>query len=88
MRNASRRAALTHGAVAWLDNDRPEAVLSFLRKIEDQQILAVINLSDRPLRVSVKATAADFKPLLSEGMTGDAQSGFALSAYGYCVAKP
>ena len=86
MRHAER--ALTHGTVAWLDNDRPDAVLSFLRRIEDQQILTVVNLNDRPLRVAVKVAAADFKPLLSEGMTGDAQSGFALSAYGYCVAKP
>lgn len=86
LRRAER--ALTHGTVVWLDNDQPDAVLSFLRKTEDQQILTVVNLSDKPLRVTVKVAASDFKPLLSEGMTGDAQSGFSLSAYGYFVAKP
>ena len=86
IRHAER--ALTHGAVVWLDNDQPDSVLSFLRRLGDQQILTVVNLSDKPLQVSVEAAATVFKPLLTEGVTGDAQSGFALSAYGYWVGKP
>jgi len=86
MRRAER--ALTHGAVVWLDNDHPDAVLSFLRTLGDQQILTVVNLGDRPRQVTVKAATTVFKPLLTAGVTGDPQSGFSLSAYGYWVGKP
>lgn len=39
--------AFTAGSVIWIDNDQPDSVLSFLRKIQNTEILVVINLSNR-----------------------------------------
>jgi cyclomaltodextrinase / maltogenic alpha-amylase / neopullulanase len=40
--------ALTHGAVVWLDNDQPDAILSLLRRTSDEEVLSVVNLSMAP----------------------------------------
>ena len=86
---ALRRAerALTQGELAWLDNDAPEAVLSFARKLGDGQVLAVINLTDKPVRVSVKGAGEAYTPLLSKGSQGDAQHGFELEGNAYFAGK-
>jgi len=79
--------ALTQGEVAWLDSDQPEAVLSFVRKVGDERVLTVINLTDKPVKVSLKSSDGNFKPLLEKGVTGEVQSGFEFGAYGYYVGK-
>jgi glycosidase len=52
MRHAER--ALTGGEVVWLDNDQPDSVLSFLRRIGDEEILSVLNLSPKRRDVCVQ----------------------------------
>jgi len=79
--------ALTQGEVVWLDNDAPEAVLSYLRTLGDEKILTVVNLTKTPVKVSVKGLGGTFKTLLSDGVKGDAQSGLVLEAHGYFVGK-
>lgn len=85
MRKAEK--ALTQGEVVWLDNDAPEAVLSFVRTFGDDQVLTAVNLTGKPVKVSLKGAEAAYKPMLSEGVNGDAQSGFVLEAHGYFVGK-
>jgi glycosidase len=46
--------AMSSGDVVWLENSRPQEVVSFLRKAEGQEMLVVINLSSRPLEVVVR----------------------------------
>lgn len=46
-------AALHRGEVAWLENDQPDAVLSFLRRAGGEEILVVANLSNRKVRAVV-----------------------------------
>lgn len=80
--------ALTQGELTWLDNDQPEAVLSFARTLGSERIVSVINLTDKA--VNVKITGAGdgvFKPLAAARFDGDAQGGFALGASGYWVGK-
>jgi len=79
--------ALTRGEVVWLDSDAPEAGLSFLRKSGQEEILTVVNLTGKPIKLSVKGIAGVFKPLLEKGVTGDAQAGLALEPHGYFVGK-
>ena len=95
--------ALTRGEVVWLDNDQPEAVLSFARKVGGASrpadagrvgdappayaVQAVINLTDKPVKVAVKGSGEAFAPLLAKGAKGDARGGVVLDAYGYLVGK-
>ena len=80
--------ALTHGALEWLDNDASDAILSFLRLADDEQILVVLNLKDRPVKVKVlNAPAGPFKPLLRRDATAGDAGQFELGAYGFFVGK-
>jgi len=78
---------LTKGEVVWLDNDAPEAVLSFRRVCGGEQILTVVNLTGTPVKVSLKGVEASYKPLLARGTTGAPQEGYSLEPYGYFVGR-
>jgi len=92
MRHAER--ALTHGSLEWLDNDAPDAVLSFLRTLDNEQILTVVNLKGQQARVQIavppSATAA-FRALLAQGAKEEATNGgrkvFVLDGHGFFVGK-
>ncbi len=84
MRQAER--ALTHGEVVWLDNDKPEVVLSFLRENNGERILSVINLSAQDVSVKLSGLNDTFKPLLSEGAKGE-KAVFELGGHGFFVGK-
>ncbi|MBN1346951.1 MAG: alpha-glucosidase C-terminal domain-containing protein [Phycisphaerae bacterium] len=92
IRHAER--PLTHGPVTWLDNNAPEAVLSYLRTLDNQQILTVINLTAKPTTVQLKLPphpTPTFHPLLARGakqeLPKDGNHLFALDAYAYFVGK-
>jgi glycosidase len=77
--------ALTKGVLTWLDNDAPEAVLSFVRVLGNERIVIVINLSDQPVKVAVKGAEGAWKPLAEKGATHAVSGGFELAAHGYFV---
>lgn len=87
--SALRKAekALTRGGLTWLDNDVPEAVLSFRRGEGDGAVVAVINVTGQPVTVKVGGADGALAPLLAQGVSGDAQTGFRLAAYGYFVGR-
>jgi glycosidase len=91
MRHTER--ALTHGAVVWLDNDRPDAVLSFLRGASGEEILCVLNLSDRATKVRItfpEPTRWSYTTLLADGAkpeTDDRGPLWNLEGFGYQVAQ-
>jgi len=84
---------LTRGDVLWLDNDQPDAVLSFLRTYEDERIVSIVNLSNRTLNVQVTLPAGcptSFGPLLTEDVTPTAADGklsLSLKGFSYFVGK-
>ena len=86
---AMRRSepALTQREVVWLNNDAPEAVLSYLRTSGNGKILTVLNLTGNPVNVKLPGLAETFKPLLAEGAKRNGDGGFALEANGYFVGK-
>ncbi len=45
--------ALRNGETIWLETDAPQSVLAFLRRNKTEEILTVVNLSNRNLSVSV-----------------------------------
>lgn len=91
LRHAER--ALTDGSVIWLDNDQPDAVLSFLRRTSTGEILSVLNFSEKPVTVRLKTpepVAWPGEALISRGARteGDGNApAVALEGFGYLVAK-
>lgn len=91
MRHAER--ALTHGEVVWLDNDQPVAVLSFLRRASGEEILSVVNLSDRATKVRItlpESTPWTYNMLIADGAksgTDDSRFVVNLEGFSYLVAK-
>ena len=84
--------ALQEGETIWLDNDRPEAVVSFLRTAEEQTVLTVVNTTDEPLAVAVKTECGNidlWDELLASGVAWrrlpDGTARFDLLPYGYAV---
>jgi glycosidase len=56
--------AMTTGDLVWLENSRKDEVVTFLRKKGGDEILVAINLSNRPLEVSVQpANPSNFKAI-------------------------
>ncbi len=70
MRN--KYAALTSGELIWIDNSEPDNVLSFLRKKGNEEILVMLNLSNRDTHVTIDLPVMDYSSvenLLTEGKT-------------------
>lgn len=64
--------ALTSGSVIWINNTEPDSVLSFLRKLGNEEILVMINLSNRDVHVTIDLPVMDYyavQNLLSPGKT-------------------
>jgi glycosidase len=87
-------AALTSGSVIWINNTEPDLVLSFLRKLAGEEILVIINLSNRDVHVTVDLPVMDYyavQNLLSPGKTWfslySGRVSADLEAYGYIVGK-
>jgi cyclomaltodextrinase / maltogenic alpha-amylase / neopullulanase len=92
MRHAER--ALTHGDVIWLDNDAPEAILSFLRRTGEEEILTVVNLTGQDVRARValpRGGTPGFTSLLADGVevktSRDCKIGVSLQGNAYFVGK-
>jgi glycosidase len=86
--------ALTSGNVIWIDNDQPESVLSFLRKLGNAEILCIINLSNRNVHVTIDLPVMDYyavQNLLTPEKTWfslySGRVSADLSAFGYVVGK-
>ena len=84
--------ALRRGETKWLENDRPDAILSFLRVADGQTVLTVVNTTDTPLSAIVKLDGAAFsfwQELLSDGSDWsslpDVAMKFDFLPYGYAV---
>jgi glycosidase len=86
--------ALTSGDLTWVGNSNQDGVVSFTRKKGNDEILVVVNLTNRITKVQVDVPAADFaqaKELL-KARTASALStpdkfGCQLGAFDYLVAK-
>jgi glycosidase len=80
-------SALGEGALTWLDNQAPDSLLSFTRNLAAEQILVLVNLSDRKVEspLDLLATAA-FQVLLANGASL-AEGSATLAPFGYFIGK-
>lgn len=90
----SQHPALTSGELVWVDNSEPDCILSFLRRTRDEEILVILNLSNRQTHVTVDLPVMDYSSvenLLSEGKTYfklySGRVSTDLDAYGAVVGK-
>ncbi len=68
----NKYAALTSGDLTWIDNSEPDSVLSYLRKKGDEEILVILNLSNRDTHVMIDLPVMDYSSidnLLTGGKT-------------------
>jgi glycosidase len=93
-RMRSSQPALTSGELIWINNTEPDSVLSFLRREGDEEILVILNMSNRKVHVTVDLPVMEYYSvdnLLSEGETRfELYSGRVashLAGYGYVVGK-
>lgn len=64
--------ALTSGELIWINNTEPDSVVSFLRKLGNDEVLVLLNLSNRKLHVTVDLPVMDYysvENLLKDGKT-------------------
>lgn len=84
---------LANGEMVWLDNDNPDAVVSFLRRSSEGQIISVINFSNRHAAVSValdEGASEAYTPMLEYGAKVSVEDGdltFESENFGYFVGK-
>jgi cyclomaltodextrinase / maltogenic alpha-amylase / neopullulanase len=86
--------ALTSGEVQWIDNTQPSSVLSFLRKSGNDQVIVILNLSNRAVHVTIDLPVMDYyavENLLAPGKTWfslySGRVSADLDAFGYVVGK-
>jgi glycosidase len=90
-------SALTSGDLSWIANTAPESVLSFVRRRGDEEVVVIVNLSNRILTGSMDLPATEYVSLKQVfgdgGLTSELERlvvgrvGFKLPAYGTIVAK-
>lgn len=72
----SKYAALTSGELIWINNSQPDSVLSFLRKLGEEEILVILNLSNRNVHVTVDLPVMDYSSV--ENLLGESKTYFPL----------
>jgi len=87
-------AALTSGELTWVNNSNQDGVVSFIRKQGAEEILVLINLTNRITRIDVDVPAANYADArdLLKGRTLPASTSAGkfssqLGAFDYVVAK-
>jgi len=78
--------ALTKGETQWLASDQPEAVLSFARTCGGERVVALVNLTDKPVSVTVKDMDAG-RMLLQRGAAGKGPGAFELAPHAFWIGK-
>jgi glycosidase len=87
-------AALTSGELSWVNNSNRDGVVSFIRKKGDEEILVLINLTNRITKIQVDVPAANYAEArdllknrtLPASVAAD-QFSYQLGAFDYLVAK-
>jgi len=84
--------SLTEGKLKWIDNDSPDKVLSFIRTLDGDQILTVINFSGQQVKVNLNGLESSknepVRLLFNNGLrNNDNQNLFDFQGFGFWVEK-
>lgn len=87
-------SALTSGSVVWINNTEPDSVLSLIRKKGSDEVLVILNLSNRQVHVTIDLPVMDYSSvenLLTPDKTWfqlySGRVSANLDAFGYVVGK-
>ena len=85
-----RKRALGEGQTVWLDNDRPDSIVSFCRTAGADQVVSLVNLSNRSVKAQVDLPPASYLPLVADKARLTPAGGriaISLEGFGYFVGK-
>ena len=86
--------AISSGSVRWINNSEPGSVVSFLRSSQNDEVLVIVNLSNRALHVTLDLPVMDY--YVVSNLVGSGKTWFQLysgrvsaelPAFGYIVGK-
>ena len=90
MSSASNERPLSDGLVRWLQSNQPESTLSYVRSTATEEILTVLNFSNRPVQLVLPHESIFDQILLCEGakmQRAGEELAIDVQAEGYIVAK-
>ena len=72
----------------WIDNDKSDKIISFIRKDENNAVLVVVNAAKETVTVKMNVeNFNDSKPIISYGADDIKDGKITLKANGYAVLK-
>ena len=77
--------ALKNGKIVWVDNDAPDAVISYMKESEKQKLLIVVNTKNKPIKVNIKSSMHNI--ILKSGLIIKDGMNFNFKPYGYIIAE-
>ena len=80
--------AITNGELIWVENDRPDEVISYVRAAGEQRILVIVNTKNRPVDVKLSFKGRLCENLLRYGVRmRDDETSAELKPYGYLIIR-
>ncbi|MBQ7320619.1 MAG: alpha-glucosidase C-terminal domain-containing protein [Clostridia bacterium] len=79
--------AITNGELIWVEHDRPEEVISYIRCAGDQKLLVLVNSKNRDVSVKLDLAGRTNEVLLRYGAKTEDDTVFELKPYGYLVVR-
>ena len=80
--------AIYSGSMEWIDNDKSDKIISFIRKDENNAVLVVVNAAKETVTVKMNVeNFNDSKPIISYGADDIKDGKITLKANGYAVLK-
>lgn len=81
-------AALQDGSLDWLEHDRPDEVLAFIRTSGPERCLVLVNVKPAAVQARLASPVGDgWHPLASAGMAAAPDGGFTIAPFGYLIAR-
>ena len=79
--------AITSGELIWVENDRPDEVISYIRSAGEQKLLVVVNSKNVGTAVKLDYAGRTGEVILRYGVKTDVDNEIELKPYGYLVVR-
>ena len=79
--------AITNGELIWVENDRPDEVISYIRALGEQKILVLANSKNQDVTVKLDFAGRTNEIALRYGAKTEDDRTFELKPYGYLVVR-
>jgi glycosidase len=78
--------AITEGEIIWVENDRPDEVISYIRAAGDQKLLVVVNTKPREVTAKLALGGVTNEQILRYGVRME-EDVAEMKPYGYLVVR-